>query len=260
MYNFKLVNADTDSIMVCKENGEPFNNHEQKLLIDELNNMFPEHINWDEDGYFSSVVVVKAKNYVLKEFETNKIKIKGPGLKDSKKELAMREMMNKIVEVLLNHELDKIQVIYNSYIKEVLNIKDISRWAQKKTITESVLNCSEGEGRKNEMDVYKAIKNETVQPGDKIYVYPVIFGTEVIPGGISEKTGKPLKDKIVEITGLKLTKEWSNDHDVEKLLDRVYATIKIFQSVIDITQFIDYTKKTNHHLLEEIKREVLQKN
>ncbi len=257
MYNFKLVNADTDSIMVCKENGELFSVEEQQALIGELNNMFPEHINWDEDGYFSSVVVIKAKNYVLKEHETNKIKIKGSGLKDSKKEFAMREMMSKIVEALLNHEIDKIQEIYESYIKEAILVKDIMRWSQKKTVTESVLNCANGEGRKNEMDVYKAIENETVQAGDKIYLYPVIFGTEVIPGGISEKTGKPLKDKTVEITGLKLAQNWSNDHDVDKLLDRVYATIKIFKSVIDINQFVDYTKKSNHELLKQLKRNIL---
>lgn len=151
-------------------------------------------------------------------------------------------------------KLKKIQDIYISYVKEALNVKDIKRWCSKKTLTESVLDASKETVRKNESDVYDAVKNEPgFAMGDKIYVYPVILGTVITPGGVSEKTGKPLKDKVKEVTGLKLDKYWTGDHDVEKLVDRVYATLKIFKLVLDMDKFIDYNKKSNKALLEELK-------
>lgn len=252
-----IVNCDTDSIMIAKPDGSPWSKDEQDKFLEALNKEFPEKIIFEHDGVYSSVVVVKSKNYALLPEGSDKIKTKGSSIRDQKKEPALREMMDKMIHAMIYDQQDQLVSIYESYIQEAVSIKDIMRWSSKKTITQSILDCTSGEGRKNEMDVYKAIEKETVQAGDKIYVYPVIFGTEVIPGGISEKTGKPLKDKTIEITGLKLAKDWSNDHDVDKLIDRVYATLKIFKSVIDITQFTDYTKKSNKELLNKLKNEIL---
>lgn len=156
---------------------------------------------------------------------------------------------------LTEKQIEKIQAIYLEYVREALTVQDISRWSSKKTVTRSVLDCEEdATARKNERDVWDAIKNEIgVQEADKIYVYPVILGHDIKPGGVSEKTGKPLKDKVKEITGLKLAKYWTNDHDVLKLIDRVYNTLKIFKTVLDMDQFTDYTAKKNLKLLEELK-------
>lgn len=257
MNNFTLVNCDTDSIMITKADGSEWTSEEQDRFLLELNKQFPELINWEHDGIYEAVVVVKSKNYALLPKGSSSIKTKGSSIRDQKKEPAMREMMDKIIDCLIRDESDSINDIYHEYLKEALNVKDISRWSSKKTITESILNCASGQGRKNEMDVFNAIKNEVVQPGDKIYLYPVILGTEIIPGGVSEKTGKPLKDKTIEVTGLKLSKNWSNDHDVEKLIDRVYSTLKIFKSVVDITKFIDYNKKSNKNLLNILKKWII---
>ena len=49
MHDFLLVNADTDSISVCKKDMSPFSKEEQKKLLEELNNQFPEHIKFEED-------------------------------------------------------------------------------------------------------------------------------------------------------------------------------------------------------------------
>lgn len=252
-----ICNVDTDSLMIAKPDGSPWSKEEQDLFLKQLNEQFPELINWEHDGIFSSVVVIKSKNYALLPEGTDKIKTKGSSIRDQKKEPALREMMDKMIHAMIYNQQDELVFIYESYIKEAILVKDIMRWSQKKTITESVTNCEFGEGRKNEMDVWNSIKNEDdKQPGNKIYVYPVILGTEIIPGKVSEKTGKPLKDKVNEITGLKLAKNWSNDHDVDKLLDRVYATLSIFKSVIDIQQFTDYTKKSNKELLNQLKKDI----
>lgn len=187
MNNYILVNCDTDSTMIAKPDGSPWTKEEQDVFLKALNEQFPEKINWEHDGVFSSVVVVKSKNYALLPEGSNKIKTKGSSIRDQKKEPAMREMMDKFIHTMIYGQQEELKDIYLNYIKEALNVKDISRWSSKKTVTESVLDCKSGEGRKNEMDVFKAIENETVQAGDKIYLYPVILGKQVVLGGISEK-------------------------------------------------------------------------
>lgn len=248
-HNFVVPVIDTDSLTVCKQDGSEFSQKEIDLLTEEINELTDELINWEFEFYIPKIIVVKSKNYVL-DYGNGKVKTKGSSIRDQKKEPAMREMMDKLIQGMLDDKSSQDLIeIYHSYIKEALNMQDISRWSSKKTITEAVLDCAKGQGRKNEMDVFDAIKNETVQGGDKIYVYPVILGISTTPGGTSNKTGKPLKDKVVEITGLKLSKNWTNDHNVEKLLERCFATVKIFSSVLDMNKFLDYSKAKNRKLL-----------
>lgn len=263
----------------------PFSIEEIKKLVKEINDISPEFMVWEDDGYYQSCIALKAKNYVLfdptkKDPKKHKT-VKGSAFKTSSKELAMKEMMQELVDEMLNDNRHEVLVeIYHKYVKEALNVVDIKRWTQKKTITESITDCEDykivekntfdkndkpkivteyiskkGEKlRKNETDVWDAIKNEEdKQQGNKIYLYPTILGTITIPGGISEKTGKPLKDKVKEISGLKLDKYWNNDHDVEKLIKRCWDTLKIFKTVLDMNQYIDYTKSKNKHLLENFK-------
>jgi hypothetical protein len=189
------------------------------------------------------------------DYGNNKIKIKGSSILDQKKEPALRAMMTDVINAMLEDRNDDIVNIYHSYIKEALDVKDIRRWSQKKTVTESVTSCADPKNtvRKNEMDIWKAIKDDNCQQGDKVYIYPVVLGHEITPGGVSEKTGKPLKDKVKEITGLKMDKYWTGDHDVEKLVERVYSTMCIFELVLDMSQIIDYGKKSNKSLLAELK-------
>lgn len=249
----------TDSISFCKSDMSEFSSDEIKLLIQELNSLSPEFMIWDDDGYYQSCLALKAKNYVL--FDGKKKKIKGSAFKTSSKEPAMKEFMQELVDEMLNdNNPEKLVDIYKKYVKEALSVQDISRWASKKTITEAVVKCGDPSQtvRKQEMDIWKAIKDEDdKQEGNKIYLYPVIVGKQITPGGVSEKTGKPLKDKEVEITGLKLTKNWTGDHNVLKLVERCYDTILIFEKVLDVSLFIDYTKKKNLHLLEELRCESL---
>ena len=126
----------------------------------------------------------------------------------------------------------------------------MKRWSQKKTITKAILNCSQDEeARKNEADVWDAVKNKPVQEGEKVYVYPAILSsiTEVK----QFKNGK-VKEKVIETTGLKVVDDWNNDHSITKLVKRVVDTLDILSNVIDSSLFIDYTKKDNRDLLEKL--------
>ncbi len=282
MHNLKLVNVDTDAILVQKPNGEFWTEEEQDAFLEELNNQFPEKIQFDHDGYFDTVIVVRAKNYILKEHGTNKIKIKGSAFKSSTKEPALASLMKEIIDAILEDKQNTVVDIYEKYVKEAVNIQDISRWCAKKTITEPVLACKgyvlktelrpnskemlmpkkvyyikgkEVDIRTNEVAVWDAIKNEElIQQGDKIYLYPTKNLSIIkIKPNKAKKTKKEhtqkIKIKAEYSYGLEQSKKWnknSPNHDVQQLLKRLYDTMGIFSTVLDINQFKNYALSKNY--------------
>ncbi len=257
MFNHRMINTDTDAILICKEDQSPWSEQEQEDFLKALNAQFPDLINFEHDGYYSGVIVLKAKNYILKYHNNGEVIFKGSSFSDSKKELALRELMKEMIgEMLEENNQETLISIYNKYVLESLNVQDINRWSQKKTVTEAITNCKKTPGRKQEQDVWDAVKDDNPQQGDKVHVYPTILGQNVISGRISEKTGKPLRDLVEDITGLKQAKYWNNDHNVDHLLKRCYDTILIFENVIDMDKFVDYTKKSNKGKLEELKKSI----
>lgn len=247
---YKISNCDTDSIsFTC---GRALNDSDKKEILDDLNSNFPSAIKFEDDGYYKRIVVLRAKNYIL--YDGKKVKLKGSSIKDQKKEPALREMMEKLIDCLVFDTSENLVKIYTSYVKEAMNVTDIRRWCAKKTITKAILNCAtDPEARENERKPYMAVKDMPgLQEGNKVYLYPVIMGEEIIPGGISEKTGKKLKDKRKIVTGLKLAEAWDHDEDKNKLVERVVDTVEIFASVINTNQFIDYRSVKNKVLLSEL--------
>lgn len=264
-YNFTIPVIDTDSLTICKLDGTEFSQDEINKLTEEINKLTDELIIWEFEFYIPKLIVVKSKNYIL-DYGNGKIKTKGSSIRDQKKEPACRELMDEIIKAMLEDRHSELVNIYHKYIKEALNVKDINRWSTKKTITQSITNCKgytqadikSKKLRKNETDVWDAVKNEdSVSQGDKVYLYSKLLKTITIPGGVSEKTGKPLKDKEENIYGLEQSKNWKNDHDVESLIDRCFATLKIFKEVLDIEKFVDYTKKKNKEKLQELINEAV---
>ena len=259
-----LVNADTDSIMIAKPDGSPWSKEEQEKFLQVLNEQFPEKIRFEHDGIFTKVIVVKSKNYILLPENEKKFKLKGSSIKDQKKEPAMKEMMEKFIGCMLqdNFTQNDLINIYHSYIKEALNVKDISRWAKKINISEKVLACQGYEEltpeklkqkgiRANETSIWDAVKNEEgVQQGDKYYVYPAILESRL---EIKEFKNGRRDEKQILTTGLKMTKYWTGDHNPDQLVKRVYDTVSIFETILDMEQFVDYTLKKNKILLEGLK-------
>ncbi len=247
---YTISNCDTDSIsFTC---GKDLTLEDRKNIIVDINSHFPEMIRFEDDGYYPVVCILKAKNYIL--FDGKKIKLKGSSIRDQKKEPGLKEMMDKMINCIIFDNPQNLINIYHDYIRETMNVQDIRRWCAKKTITKAVLNCAhDPEARMNEVKVYDAVKDiPGLQEGDKVYLYPTILGTEIIPGGVSLKTGKPLKDKSKLVTGLKLAEKWVGDEDKDKLIQRVVDTVDIFANVIDINQFVDYTLNKNKNLLTSL--------
>lgn len=250
-YNYIIGPTDTDSISFCKSDMSQFNPEEIEKLVNEINDISPEFMDWDNDGYYPACIALKAKNYVL--WDGQKKIIKGSAFKTSSKEVALKDMMEEIVDAMIFEKENELVNIYHKYIKEAMNVQDISRWTQKKTITRAILDCESPteKTRKNESKVWDAIKDEEdKQEGNKIMLYPCIISLQIQETQL--KNGKTKRKEIKEV-GLKLDKHWKNDHDSEKLIERVYDTICIFESILDMSQFINYGLVKNKELLKLIK-------
>jgi hypothetical protein len=253
MYNFIIGPTDTDSISFCKPDMTPFSLEEQKHLIDEINEISPEWMDWDKDGYYEACLVLKAKNYIL--VENGKYKYRGSSLRDTKKEPALIEMLHQMIGVIISEQQELLPEIYKAYIKEALNISFMTRWQFKKTVTKSVLNPE----RLTEQKVLDAM-NETIklgiqekyQEGDKIWLYNSVNGMKHATAKgelIYFRDGRP---KLIPNYILKDIRLWNKDEDKMHYVSRVYDTVQILANVIDMNQFIDYTLKKNTDLLKEL--------
>jgi DNA polymerase I len=221
---FKLVNLDTDSITFCYPDGRDISKEEQNNLLEEINSIYPTSISWEHDGFYPSILVVKAKNYVLKKSDGS-VKIKGSALKATMKQKRLQDFIKETINLLLDNNKQGVVDLYHQYIKEILTLQDISGWCSKKTVTKSVLNPQ----RTNERKVLEALKEEEgVQEGDKIWVY------------------------FTESGSLKLLQNWSQDHDKFRMMESLWDTVMVFQTVIDKNLFIKYHLKTKRKHLDEL--------
>lgn len=253
-HNFILINADTDSVTIGKPNGIPFSEEERINLINEINGIMPEKINFSDDGYFEKVIILKAKNYILQQ--NGKISKKGSSLKSSKIEPRLKAFMSEIIDCLLTDNQASIIDVYNKYVLEIHNLKDISGWCSKKTVTQSVLNPE----RTNEQKVLDALNGAQVQMGDKIYVYFAEKKTveKVARHRTNKKTGiitTTYVDKEIIENPLCLKENWrasEPNHSVSKLVQRIYNTLAIFKNVIKIEDFPKYHLKGNRDKLSEM--------
>lgn len=214
---FEIVNGDTDSISYVPNDGKTIEDH-----LEEINTLCPEKIRWESDGVFDSMIIVKAKNYAMKKGD--KVKIKGSALKATMKEPALCEFLDRAINSLLNGEKDRLVRIYKDYVREILNVQDISRWASKKTVTDKVLNPK----RTNEQIILDAIGKKHVQEGDKIHVF---YDT---------------KNTVC------LVENFNGQYDVDRLLEKLFKTVSILSPVLDQGQFLNYKLKKNKDALEVI--------
>jgi DNA polymerase I len=207
---FTVINGDTDSF--CYTGSKDF-----KEEIISLNMEFPEQINWTDDGQYASMVIIKAKNYAM--LTPKGIKIKGSGLKATMKEPALREFIDKMIEMLLKGNEDDIRELYQGYVRSIHNVdaNTITLWSSKKTITKSVLEPK----RTNEQRVKDAIQKagKPVQEGDKIFVF---FDKD---------------------DSLSLVESFNGLYSKKKLLGKLYNTVKVFETVLDLKKFPNYTLK-----------------
>jgi DNA polymerase elongation subunit (family B) len=242
-HNFIIGPTDTDSISFTKHDMSAFSDLEQSQLLDELNSIMDKGITFEDDGYFTQILAVAAKNYCLVESGSTKVKMKGSSIKDAKKEPILRDFMNDVIDSLI-YERNTVHEIYEHYCVKARNIKDITPWAVKKSISKKLLTSD----RKQERDVVTALGDASqYREGDKVFIYTTApkFVPEFDEAGepVLYKSGKnkgQQKGKWEKV--VKLTSNYENDADVEHYLGRVYATLSIFENVLDMSQFTCYSE------------------
>ena len=222
-HNFTIVNTDTDSISFCKSDQSFISPEEEKYLINEINSLMPEHIKFDSEGVFQKVIVIKAKNYLL--YDGNKLKIKGSALKATTKCPALKQLIKDILQAVLDDK-DNFKEIYDNYAKEILDIKDMSRWCSRVTITDKMLKNT----RKNEVVKRDALAGSEYREGDRCYMFYKSDNT------------------------MSLLENFNGDYNIDRLLENLYTTMEVFSPIMDMTQFPNYKLKKNKPLLEELRR------
>lgn len=247
-HDFCITNCDTDSISFRKKDNTSFSEKECVELIKEINSLLPDMIEYEDDGYFDNALIIKAKNYCLVEHNKTEVKKKGSSITDTKKEPALLEMLDKLIKDLIFNEGVDLVNIYEQYIKEVTDIADINRWANKKNVTSAVLNPT----RTNEQKVLDALNGRKVQEGDKVYMFADIDGEvqKVVKGEpVFLKSGEA---KMEPNRILRLVEDYQGTYDLEHYLKRVWMTTKILENVVDIDLFTKYHLKSNLKLLENL--------
>lgn len=219
--NLQIVNADTDSIAICRKDGSFISIEDRQKILDELNSLFDSQIKFEDDGYYKKVIVVKSKNYVL---DGEKLIIKGSGLKATMKEKALQVYIKDVISLLLTDNTNELLPHYMRYVDEICNLTDISNWCSKKTITKSVLDAE----ITTQQRILAAVEHvEGLQEGDKVYVF---FETP---------------EKLTQASDFK------GKYSRKKLFDKLFKTIKIFENIIDVKQFPNYALKGNQKKLFE---------
>lgn len=227
-HDFLIGPSDTDSISFCKKDMSPFSSEELKSLLGEINEQSPDKVLWEDDGYYKTIIALKAKNYVM--YDGKKLKIKGSALKGSTRPEAIKEFIKKTIDTMVYTEKveninPSLQVVYKEYVDEAMNVSNIKRWSARKTLS-STMQASE---RKNETKVIDAIAGSDYREGDRFFVFR-----------------KPDES-------LCLAENFDGVYDKPHLLKNLYNTIEIFDMVLPVKSlFLNYNLKKNYKLLDNL--------
>lgn len=271
-HDFVMVNCDTDSISFKNVDEERFTEQYLVDLLEDLNSIFPNKIEYEDDGHFDKVAVIKAKNYCM--LKDGELSFKGSGFKDAKKEPVLKKLMIDIINSIMYEKRDYVD-IYEECVRTAYNIKDITPWCTKMGISEKLMEANST----IKMKKLNALDNVEYQLGDKYHVFQDIDGMRqaVVKGDLAytKMTAKEakslgitkqpkteecdhsdraicgicnpnmLKPKMIPNDIYRRKEDFTGSYDKKHYLSRIYTTVKILENVIDINRIIDYSKKEN---------------
>lgn len=236
-HTFIITCADTDSIAFCKEDETSMTKEEQTYLLNEINSLMEDGIKFAHDGIFSTAIIFKAKNYILYD-PTNKdpkkqTKTKGSSLKGTTLEPVFKRFLDDSIQSILTKNDYKEQILNNykalafECIKDTL---DIDKWCFRKGLTSKSLDSKTT--NTTALKIQAALEqDEDNEDGyevmDRVFMY---FDKDM---------------------NLKLTKFYNNDHNKEKLLEKLYKTGLRLECILGKGFFLNYSLKKNYKLLNE---------
>jgi DNA polymerase elongation subunit (family B) len=220
---YTVPKGDTDSITLWNA-GEPFSPELKTSLLLEINSQLPEHIKFELDDCYDSLLVFKAKNYAYRIGD--KITIKGSAVKSSTKSQVLKEFINNGLTMLLYGKgAPEVAALYEAQIHDIMNVKtqdDIKKYASRKTLS-STMQESE---RANETKVIAALEGSNYREGDRFYTY------------------------YKSDDSISLVENFDGDYNKPRLLKNLYTTAEIFTTVLPEELFKNYSLKKNFKLLD----------
>lgn len=249
-HKFQIVNADTDSISFAKPDGSSFTEKEQDKLLNEVNSLMVDGIIWEHDGVFPFFGIIGAKNYIMLDDE-GKIKIKGSALKATKKEPRLKKFTIDICHAIAEERIEEIPTMYFECAKEIMSIDkktDISQWSFKVTATEKVLEPTTAFNQKANDALMD--NNIPIVEGDKYYMFFRNI-SEIKEVKYINKKGIESKKKV-KVQKLELVDSYDGDIDKMVLLKKLFVTIKIFNRVLDLNNYPNFTLKKNLKALQTL--------
>lgn len=225
---FKIALVDTDSCKFSKADDSFISKEERKAISADFRQIFPKFIDWEDDGYFTTFIVAKAKNYLMID-ESGKMTKKGSAFKSSKLEPTLKEFQQAILNAVIEGEYgpEVLFSIYARYVKRCFEVTDIKEWASRKTMTDKVMTSK----RKNETTIKDAAAGK-YSIGDKFWVYYAADGR--------------LRD----------VEDYAGDHDVLKLLKKLHSSAKIFKTFLEINHLTNFSLKTKQKVLQQVLTEL----
>lgn len=236
-HSFKIAGGDTDAIFFCKEDNSIMTKEEQTYLLNEINSLMDDGIKFAHDGYFETAIIFKAKNYIMYD-PTNKdpkkvLQTKGSSLKATTLEPKLKEFLNNSISLLLKEKEYKDKILNNykelafECIKDSL---DIDKWCFRKGLTSKSLDSKTT--NTTALKIQAALEqDEDNEDGyevmDRVFMY---FDKDM---------------------NLKLTKFYNNDHNKEKMLEKLYKTGIRLEEIIGKGFFLNYSLKKNYKLLQQ---------
>lgn len=224
-HDFVFVGCDTDGLAFKKKDEKPFSPEEIEALVSEVNASMDQYIKFANEGMVKRQINIRTKNYILWDPENPKPKkrliIKGSGLKATTKEKALQRFISELIDLLLKDKKDQIFSLYFKYANDIVNLTDISDWCVKKTVTKSVLRPE----RTNEQRVNDALDLNEVNEGDKVYMF--------------NETSEELC----------LRENFKGVYCVETLLKKLYNTLAVFDTILDIDLFPNFSLVRNREML-----------
>jgi len=221
-----VINADTDSFSYST--GKHLSVNEFSDHIKELNSLYPNEIKWTNDGQYETILVLKRKNYVLVDYNGKRVD-RGNSIKATMKEPALKSFINELICALISRK-DK-ECLLNIYFKYAKSITEINSeelilpWCSKITVSKSVLESNDTRPRR----IREALAGGNYKEADKALIFfkkkDELCRKENFDGLFSEK----------------------------KLLEKLYATTKVFREVIDYKMFPNLALKKNSSILERIR-------
>ena len=87
---------------------------EEHDFVEALSRELPDGIRLSHDGRFRGMLSLKAKNYVLVDYDGRLI-VKGSSLRSRRDERVFREFVRKLAPLLINHQSDAASALYTQF-------------------------------------------------------------------------------------------------------------------------------------------------